>query len=250
MTKEEERRRRAAQQARRRRRKKRRTAQLARRCAVAGIGIFFAILIGTRVFRIVTSGGVGAQKLFRDGEGGEFQQKVIEQTPDYQVALLTPNPNSRPQTALKKVDGIVIHYTANPGTTAMQNRNYFEGLKDGQGTKASSHFIIGLEGEVVQCIPSTEVAYASNDRNSDTLSIECCHMDETGKFTEKTYDSLVGFTAWLCGKFNVPVENVIRHYDVTGKDCPRYYVRHEDEWQEFKEDVQRYLDTYGKDPET
>ena len=179
----------------------------------------------------------------------EFHQKVITQTPDYQVKLLTPNPNSRPQMALEEVKGIVIHYTANPGTTAMQNRNYFEGLKDSQITKASSHFVIGLEGEVVQCIPSTEISYASNERNHDTLSIECCHKDETGKFTKETYDSLVEFTAWLCGKFNIPVEDVIRHYDVTGKECPLYYVKNESEWTRFKEDVQRYLDTYGKEPE-
>ena len=96
--------------------------------------------------------------------------------PELDVQLLTPNPNSRPQIPLRRLNGIVIHYTANPGSSAMQNRNYFEGLKDG-GTKASSHFIIGIDGEIVQCIPSSEIAYASNSRNDDTLSIECCHPD-------------------------------------------------------------------------
>ena len=109
--------------------------------------------------------------------------------------------------------------------------------------------MVGLEGEVIQCIPSTEMSYASNDRNVDTLSIECCHMDETGQFTQETYDSLVELTAWLCGKFNLPVEDVIRHYDVTGKECPIYYVKNEDAWTRFKEDVQKYLDTYGTEPE-
>ena len=113
----------------------------------------------------------------------------------------------------------------------------------------SSHFVIGMEGEIVQCIPSTEMSYASNNRNSDTLSIECCHKDETGEFTEETYDSLVGFVAWLCGEFNIPVDEVIRHYDVTGKECPRYFALNEDAWEQFKKDVQEYLDTYGKIPE-
>lgn len=178
-----------------------------------------------------------------------FEQKVIAQAPEYQVELLTPNSYSRPQTALEEVKGIVIHYTANPGTTAIQNRSYFESLKDTKVTKASSHFVVGIEGEIVQCIPSTEVAYASNDRNSDTLSIECCHKDETGEFTKETYDTLVELTAWLCSKFNLPVDNVIRHYDVTGKECPIYYVKNEDAWEGFKKDVQKYLDTYGIDPE-
>lgn len=179
----------------------------------------------------------------------DFKQKVILEAPDYQVELLTPNEYSRPQIAMDEVRGIVIHYTANPGTTAEQNRSYFESLKDSHETKASSHFVVGIDGEIVQCIPSSEISYASNDRNNDTISIECCHLNKDGKFTQETYDSLVHLTAWLCGKFNVPVENVIRHYDVTGKECPLYYVEHEDAWKQFKKDVQDYLDTYGVEPE-
>ena len=99
---------------------------------------------------------------------------------------------------------------ANPGSTAEQNRSYFEGLKDSHETYASSHFIVGLEGKIVQCIPTSEMAYASNDRNNDTVSIEVCHPDETGKFNDATYDSLVELTGWLCEYLEVPVENVIR----------------------------------------
>ena len=102
--------------------------------------------------------------------------------PDLDVELLTVNPYSRPGTALTQVNGIVIHYTANPGATAIANRNYFENLKDTHTTKASAHFIVGLEGEIVQCIPTAEIAYASNDRNSDTLSIECCYEKDDGSF--------------------------------------------------------------------
>ena len=92
--------------------------------------------------------------------------------PDIDVELLTPNPYSRSQEKTDKITGIVIHYTANPGATAIGNRNYFEGLKDSHETKASSNFVVGLNGEIVQCIPTWEVAYASNDRNYDTVSIE------------------------------------------------------------------------------
>ena len=109
-----------------------------------------------------------------------FQKKQVDpgevQVPEYvQVDLLTPNPYSRPQKPLEEVRGIVVHYVANPCSTARENRSYFEQLKDQTGenaTSASSHFVIGLEGEVVQCVPLTEVAYASNHRNSDTISIE------------------------------------------------------------------------------
>ena len=157
------------------------------------------------------------------------------------MELLTPNSFSRPQIATEKITGIVIHYVANPGTTAMANRSYFEGLKDSQETYASSHFIVGLEGEIVQCVPTSEVAYASNSRNNDTVSIEVCHPDETGKFNDTTYDALVWLTGWLCEYLQVPPENVIRHYDVTGKLCPLYYVEHEDAWLQFKADVAAWI---------
>ena len=65
--------------------------------------------------------------------------------PKINVRLLTENINSRPGIALRRVRGIVIHYTANPGTDAMANRNYFESRKneeDSSKNKVSSHFII------------------------------------------------------------------------------------------------------------
>ena len=144
--------------------------------------------------------------------------------PQIDVQLLDVNPYSRPGTTIDHVNGIVVHYTANPGSTAQDNRDYFNGLKDSHETSASSNFVIGLEGEIIQCIPTWEMAYASNDRNADTISIECCHPDENGKFTDATYRSLVQLTAWLCAKYDLTADQVIRHYDVTGKICPKYFV--------------------------
>ena len=73
--------------------------------------------------------------------------------PDIDVELLTPNEYSRPQIPIESVQYIAIHYTANPGATAIANRNYFENLATTHDTKVSSHFVVGLDGEVVQCIP-------------------------------------------------------------------------------------------------
>lgn len=157
--------------------------------------------------------------------------------PDIDVELLTPNEYSRPGIATNKITGIVVHYTANPGATAMNNRDYFEGLKDSHITKASSNFVVGLDGEIVQCVPTWEMAYASNSRNIDTVSIECCHPDETGKFNKKTYQSMVRLCAWLCLKFDLDENDVIRHYDVTGKNCPKYFVENEAAWKQFKNDI-------------
>lgn len=181
---------------------------------------------------------------------GPFSNQYVERegaqmhikAPELDVKLLTMNPYSRPGRKTEKIQNIVIHYTANPGTTAEQNRNYFEGLKDTKKTRASSHFIVGIEGEIVQCVPTAEVAYASNNRNSDTVSIETCHLREDGKYTQDTYQSLVHLTAWLCEKFGLTEEDVIRHYDVTGKICPKHFVEDEAAWKQFKRDVGEMLE--------
>ena len=158
---------------------------------------------------------------------------------------MTVNEYSRPGLSTGTINGVVVHYTANPGSTAQQNRDYFENLKDTHTTKVSSNFVIGLEGEIIQCIPTSEIAYASNSRNTDTVSIECCHPDETGKFTDATYDSLVQLTAFLCSKFNLTENDVIRHYDITGKDCPKYFVENEAAWETFRSDVGAVLAEYA-----
>ena len=219
--------------------RKRRRAQVRRRilAAVAVVGVC-ALGLGFGVQQLTGIGQSGPVDIQADTTSVQW-----EGAPPINVELLTPNEWSRPQIALQQIDGIVVHYTANPGSTAQQNHDYFEGLKDSQSTKASSHFIIGLDGEVIQCIPSSEWAYASNSRNSDTLSIECCHPDESGQFTDATYQSLVQLTGWLCHRFGLSSEDVIRHYDVTGKDCPKYFVEHEDAWVQFRQDVQDYADS-------
>ena len=175
--------------------------------------------------------------------GRKIQEKITEMTdtdpawnaPEYvSYEPLVENEYSRPGTPLEKINGIVVHYVGNPGTTAAQNRSYFNGLAKSGATWASSHFLIGLEGEVIQNIPLDEIAYCSNERNADTVSIECCHPSEDGKFTDATYSSLVDLLRDLCREYGLdPKTDIIRHYDVTGKLCPLYFVEHEDEWFEL-----------------
>ncbi len=158
--------------------------------------------------------------------------------PDTVEQALLPMGKARSGQRLADIRGIVIHYVGNPGTTAINNRNYFAR----EDTEVCSHFVVGLKGEVVQCLPLWERSAASNQRNRDTISIEVCHPDDSGKFREDTYASLVQLTAWLCHNAGLTPEAVIRHYDVTGKECPRYYVRHPDAWKTFLADVQAALE--------
>ena len=168
------------------------------------------------------------------GRGLPAEDVVV---PEYvEKDYLTVNPWSRPGTPLQEVNGVVLHYVGNPATTAKANRNYFETLALGrEQTYASSHFIVGLEGEVIQCVPLTEISYASNHRNSDTIAIEVCHADETGEFSPETYARVVELTAWLCREFDLePETQVIRHYDVTGKECPLWYVKNPEDWEALR----------------
>lgn len=73
--------------------------------------------------------------------------------------LLTINKYSRPGTKLNMIDGIIVHYVGNPNTSALGSCSYFEGLRDGSGISASAHYIIGLQGEIIQCILDNEVAW-------------------------------------------------------------------------------------------
>lgn len=152
---------------------------------------------------------------------------------------------SRPDVSLKRIRNIVIHYVGNPGTSAQANRNYFDSLADQDpqsgGSSSSAHFIVGLDGEILQCIPVSEMAYANAPRNNDTIAVETCHPDETGKYNQETYDSLVKLTAWLCLELELSPNDVIRHYDVSEKGCPKYFVDNEDAWKQFKKDVKEAL---------
>ena len=151
--------------------------------------------------------------------------------------ILPLNEYSRPGTKLDAVNGVVVHYTGNANTTAEQNRSYYGQLAQTQETKVSSHFVIGIDGKVIQCVPLDEVAYCSNERNSDTLSIECCHVDGSGKFSEATLDSLTKLLDWLADTYRLQRGQIIRHYDVTGKECPLYYVKYPDEWEKLLDTV-------------
>ena len=210
---------------RRRRRKKRSAAPL--------VLLLLAILAGGLLLGWLLRGG---------GMAGQTNPnvKTPPENPDWITRdLLSVNAYSRPGTPLDAINGIVIHYVGNPGTTAEQNHSYFAGLAQSGETYASSHFLIGMDGEILQNVPLDEVAYCSSQRNNDTLSIECCHPDDAGEFTRETYDALVKLIRWLMDYYELDTSQVLRHYDVTGKECPRYYVQHPEAWEACLSDLER-----------
>lgn len=155
------------------------------------------------------------------------------------VDLIRVDGASRRGEKLEAVKDIAVHYVANPGTSAKANRNYF----DSEDSETSAHFIVGLEGEIIQCVPLDEKSSATNERNRDTISVEVCHPDTSGEFTPVTRKALIRLLVWLCKEYELSEENLIRHYDVTGKMCPLYYVEHPEAWDELKRDVKDKMNT-------
>ncbi len=180
--------------------------------------------------------------------------------------LLSINSFSRPGKRLISVKGIVIHWVENAGSTALQNRNYFEGLKNQIMTEnskyASAHFVIGLTGEIIQCIPLSEMAYHVGAKlytpeaiscfghfpNACTLGIELCHPDKTGKFATETWCSAVQLTAHLLKQYQLnPFGDIWMHYGINPqKKCPKYFVDNPEAFERFKLDVDIAM---GENPE-
>lgn len=73
--------------------------------------------------------------------------------------------------------------------------------------------------------------------NRKSIGIETCHPDWEGKFNDNTYNALIELCADICKRYELGTDVIIRHYDVTGKDCPKYYVENENEWIKLKSDI-------------
>ena len=178
--------------------------------------------------------------------------------PHIRHALLT-HKTSRPALrdpaafALKEVRGIVAHWTANThrGADAAANRNYFN-----LGSRfASAHYCVD-DRQAVRCVPENEVAYhvgavrykPAGERlkkgyptpNYATLGFEMC-VNSDGDWN-KTLRNSIELAAWLLRKHGLSINELYRHYDVTGKDCPRMFVL-EGPWADFKACVQAEMDT-------
>lgn len=155
--------------------------------------------------------------------------------------------HGRPGTALTP-KGIVVHYVGNPGSSAEANRNWFENGAGGAYT--SAHYIIGLNGEILRCVPENERAmhagksYAAaydgmaKTNNATYLGIECCHSDAAGRFNDATYASLIALCVDIYKRYGFTVsKQVLRHYDVSGKSCPLYYVNNPTAWSQLVSDI-------------
>ncbi len=140
----------------------------------------------------------------------------------------------------QKIKFIVIHYTANNGDTAKGNAGYFSRTAK---LGASAHYFVD-ENEIWQSVPDLDTAwhcgaktYRHNEcRNSNSIGIEICsRKDGNGKYYLKAdaITNAIALTRTLMSKYNIDANHVLRHYDVTGKNCPAPLVDPQ-QWTEFK----------------
>ncbi len=140
----------------------------------------------------------------------------------------------------QSIQFIVVHYTANDGDTAEGNGNYFAQ----PNRNASAHYFVD-ENEIVQSVKDTDTAWHCGAksykhpkcRNGNSIGVEMCSKkDDKGQYyiNEQTQNTAVELIKVLMEKYNIPLENVLRHYDVTGKICPEPFVRNQVQWLDFK----------------
>jgi N-acetylmuramoyl-L-alanine amidase CwlA len=175
--------------------------------------------------------------------------------------LLLDNYN-RPLQKLKQVKGIVIHWTANTskGADAKANRNYFNTKprivnRKGETIYASAHYVID-DKSIIQCVPDDEVAFHvgakwelyredahkimgqprpnTDSPNNYLIGIEMC-VNEGGVF-EKTRNHTIDLTQYLLKKHHLRISDVYRHFDITGKDCPKMFLETA-KWARFISDL-------------
>lgn len=159
------------------------------------------------------------------------------------------NYGARRDTSLIKY--IVIHYTGNDGDTGGANANYFKGANRG----ASAHYFVD-DTSVVQSVPDDYAAwhcggdyYYCECRNTTSIGVEMCDTVSNGihDLSAATRENAIQLVRSLMAKYSVPIERVIRHYDVTRKKCPAYFVDNAAAWAAFKNELIYDTKTGGND---
>ena len=145
---------------------------------------------------------------------------------------------SEDERSMGTIKYIVLHYDGNNGATARNNVDYFARA----GVGASAHYFID-ENEIALSVPWYYTAwhcgamkYTHPDcRNHNSIGIELCskrYKDGAYYFEPNTVIRAASLVRSLMETFQIPLKNVVRHYDVTGKNCPAPWVDN-NEWGEF-----------------
>ena len=155
--------------------------------------------------------------------------------------LLKPNPYNFPGLTYTP-SRIVIHYTGDKGATADQLSKFYNNTASGMFKNSknpintSCNYIIGWDGKIIQKALDNQMTYSVTNHNIGTIAIEVCYNTDNGKFSDAAIKSLTELVPSLMSKYNIGESNVLRHYDLTGKHCPIYYVDNK-KWVELKNKI-------------
>jgi N-acetylmuramoyl-L-alanine amidase len=173
----------------------------------------------------------------------------------------------------KKITGVkklVLHYTANPGGSAANHKTYFgttlpvinkQLIKDGKKARYASAHIFVDSKEAICILPLNEVAYHANDvqkHNKDgssyrgvkellpnanllSIGVEMC-VEKDGSISSATIQRTVDVFVELCKTYDLTEKDIVRHFDVTAKNCPAPFVKDEELFEDFKKQVGLKLD--------
>ena len=140
---------------------------------------------------------------------------------------------------------LVIHYVG-AVSGALDNAKYFYST---YRAASASYFVD--DSSIYQVVEDKDVAWhvGANSykhpecRNSNSIGIEmCCFMNNgTLDISEKTVNNTLELAAYICKKYNISIDRVLRHYDVTGKTCPAPMVTNSARWGDFKNRLQQLL---------
>ena len=145
-----------------------------------------------------------------------------------------------------KIEWLVIHDTANSnsGADAEAHFRYFSSKR-----KASAHYFVDDKG-IIQIVGDSRASWHCGEdqgygralngcKNSNSIGIELC-INSDGDYS-KAYKNLVELTKNLMKKFNIPIEKVCRHYDVSRKRCPGTFFD-KGLWDTFKADIAKPIE--------
>jgi N-acetyl-anhydromuramyl-L-alanine amidase AmpD len=115
--------------------------------------------------------------------------------------------------ASRQIDAVVLHVTDGRAVDAQQTaRNVFAQPKelgpDGKWRQQSSHYIVGRDGTVVQCVRHKDVAFHVNTENSYTIGIEHNARDPGDTtLTDLQYWNSAKLVVWLGQVLGLPVSD-------------------------------------------
>ena len=168
--------------------------------------------------------------------------------PKPEISVLHAHPTNTWSRNGQQIEYIVLHYVG-AVSTAKNNAEY---LHRDSGLGWPPH-IFTDEHSIWQSVDlSLSAGHCGVDysggkaplwgkcRNKNSVGIEmCCKKDAVGEWyiEPETVENTVRLVRWLMQEYSIPVDRVVRHYDVCHKTCPEPWVRDGAQWQVFLEQL-------------